>query len=88
MKKIQILLIALMVSAAPGAFAEILEVYNWKANPGQAQKMLTNMNESAKVHRALGAQVTINILDVGSENQVDYVIRFDDIKKWGALKTH
>ena len=34
MKKIQILLIALMVSAAPGAFAEILEVYNWKANPG------------------------------------------------------
>ena len=86
MKKIQILLIALMVSAAPVAFAEILEVYNWKANPGQAQKMLTNMNESAKVHRALGAQVTINILDVGSENQVDYVIRFDDIKKWGAFK--
>ena len=86
MKKIQILLMTLMVSATPVAFAEILEVYNWKANPGQAQKMLSVMNESAEIHRALGAQVTINLLDVGSENQVDYVVRFDDMKQWGSFK--
>ena len=86
MKRIQILLMTLMVSASPVAFAEILEVYNWKANPGQAQKMLSVMNESAEIHRALGAQVTINLLDVGSENQVDYVVRFDDMKQWGSFK--
>jgi hypothetical protein len=86
MKKIQILLITIMFSIAPSVYSEILEVYNWKANPGQVQKMLTNMNESAQIHRDLGAQVTINILDVGSENQIDYVVRFDDIIQWGAFK--
>ena len=86
MNKIKLLITILILTVSTLSFSEVLEVYNWKAIPGKAQSMLNTMNEAAEIHNELGAHVSINILDVGSENQVDYILRFDDIQKWGAFK--
>ena len=37
MKKIQYLFMVLILSISSITFAEVLEVYNWKANPGKNQ---------------------------------------------------
>ena len=86
MKKIQVLLIGSLLTISSVSFAEVLEVYNWKAIPGKAQQMLSTMNEAAEIHTALGATVGIYQLNVGSENQVDYVVRTDDQISWGKFK--
>ena len=86
MKKIQILLMAIMLVISANAFTEIVESYTWKAFPGKGQQMLNNMQEAAKIQTALGASVSINALNVGGANEVDYVIRVDDIQSWGELK--
>ena len=82
MKKIQILLMAFILIISANAFTEIVESYTWKAFPGKGQQMLSNMQEAAKIQTALGASVSINALNVGGANEVDYVIRVDDIQSW------
>ncbi len=76
--------LALVVSLS--AYSEVAEVYSYKANPGKGAAMIDNMVEAAAIQRALGAHVAINQLDVGSEQQIDYVIRFDSIEEWGDMK--
>ena len=86
MKKIQFLLISCLLSLPSVSYGEVLEVYNWKAFPGKGQQMLEIMSEAAEIHTALGATVGIYQLNVGSENQVDYVVRTDDLVSWGEFK--
>ena len=86
MKKIQILLITIMIAISSSAYAEVAEVYQWKADPGKSQQMLNNMVEAAEIHTELGATVGIYALNVGSQNLVDYVLRFDDNESWGVYK--
>ena len=56
------------------AFADVAEVYQWKAFPGKSQDMLVNMSKAAEIHRAEGAQVSINAHNIGSTQLVDYVV--------------
>ena len=86
MKKIKILLLGSLLALSSVSFGEVLEVYNWKVIPGKGQQMLNTMNEAAEIHSALGATVGIYQLNVGSENQVDYVVRTDDQASWGKFK--
>ena len=51
------------------SYSEIAEVYRWKANPGEGASMIETMVEAASIQREMGAHVTINQLDVGSQNQ-------------------
>tara|TARA_B100001173_G_C15807438_1_gene470431 strand:- start:62 stop:754 length:693 start_codon:yes stop_codon:yes gene_type:complete len=86
MKLIKIFITSLFLTISLSAKAEIAEVYSWKANPGQGADMIETMVEAATIQRDLGAHVTINQLDVGSQNQIDYVIRFDSMSEWGSYR--
>ena len=86
MKKIKFLLLALTLTLSFSAFSEILEVYQWKADPGKGQQMLNNMAEAAEIHTELGATVGIYQLNVGSQSLIDYILRFDDQVSWGEYK--
>ena len=67
------------------ANAEILEVYTWKPYPGKAGQLLLDMQEAASIHSGLGIGVSINALGVGTAQDLDYVLRFDDLESWGRL---
>ncbi|SVB48549.1 uncharacterized protein METZ01_LOCUS201403 [marine metagenome] len=84
MKKLTLLALILIFSQP--VFAEIVEVYRWKPYPGKANQLLSDMQEAATIHAAMGISVTINPLDIGSTQNVDYVMRFDDLDSWGRLR--
>jgi hypothetical protein len=86
MKLFKILLTSLLVTLPFLAKAEIAEVYSWKVNPGEGEAMIASMVKAASIQRALGATVTINQMDVGSQNQIDYVLRVDDATTWGKFR--
>ena len=86
MSKFHYLFISLILTISSMSYAEIVEVYTWKSFPGKGQQMLNNMEEAAEIQSSLGASVSINVLNVGSANEVDYVIRVDDMQSWGAIK--
>ena len=84
MKKV--VLVISMVLFTSSAFSEIVEVYRWKAYPGKAAQLLSDMQEAAQIHSDMGIAVQINQLGIGSTQNVDYVMRFDDLESWGRLK--
>ena len=84
MKKL--LLSIVILCSAQFASAEIVEVYRWKAFPGQGAELLAAAQEAASIHKAMGASVQINQLDIGSTQNMDYVLRYDDLSSWGRLK--
>ena len=59
MKKINSLMAALFVMLSPITFAEVLEVYSWKALPGKGSDLIQNMVEAAGIHTELGAVINI-----------------------------
>ena len=77
MKLMKIIFLVAFLNITMNVNSEIAEVYSYKANPGETAKMLEHMAEAAAIQREEGAHVTINSLDVGSQQQVDYVVRFD-----------
>jgi hypothetical protein len=86
MEKLRTLLLGLLVSFSLTSYAEVAEVYQWKAFPGKQQDMLMAMTKAAKIHRAEGAHVSINAHNIGSTQLVDYVLRWDDSKKYAQSK--
>ena len=52
-------LFALIFSFPFSATAEILEVYNWKANPGMAEKMYEIMAKAKTIQEDLGIEVDV-----------------------------
>ena len=84
--KFRNLIIATAITFSSVSFSEVAEVYSYKANPGETATMLEHMSEAAAIQRELGAHVAINSLDVGSQQQVDYVVRFDNTEEWGSIR--
>jgi hypothetical protein len=60
MKTIKIFLLTFIMFQSSANFADVGEVYQWKAFPGKTQQMLENMQEAAKIHEAEGAVVAID----------------------------
>ena len=75
----------LVVLAAQVSYGEILEIYTWKPYAGKAELMLSAMQEAAEIHSGLGIGVTISQLAQGTTQDMDYVLRYDDLESWGAL---
>ena len=48
--------------------------------------MLVNMSKAAEIHKAQGAQVSINAHNIGSTQLVDYVVRWDNSKDYAKGK--
>ena len=42
--------------------------------------------EAATIHSKLGIGVTINALGVGTSQNMDYLLRYDDLESYGRLK--
>ena len=71
---------------AQNSLGEILEVYTWKPFPGRSEQLLQTFEQAATIHSKLGIGVTINALGVGTSQNVDYVLRYDDLESYGRLK--
>ena len=82
----KILLLLLLTAFARHSAGEILEVYTWKPYPGKAEQLLQTFEEAAEIHSSLGIGVTINALGVGTSQDMDYVLRYDDLESYGRLK--
>ena len=80
------ILFSLILLFSSSSFAEIVEVYRWKAFPGKAAQLLSDMQKAAQIHSSMGISVQINQLGIGSTQNIDYVMRFDDLEAWGQLK--
>ena len=84
MKKILVLLF--LTAFARHSAGEILDVYSWKPYPGKAEQLGQTFEEAAEIHSSLGIGVTINALGVGTSQDMDYVLRYDDLESYGRLK--
>ena len=71
---------------AQNSLGEILEVYTWKPYPGRSEELLRTFEEAAAIHAKLGIGVTINALGLGTSQDMDYVLRYDDLESYGRLK--
>jgi hypothetical protein len=80
------ILTLLFLLSAQISYGEILEIYTWKPYPGRADQMLRDMNEAAEIHSDMGIGVTISALGLGTAQEIDYVLSYEDMKSWGQLK--
>ena len=83
-KALTVIIVAALMSSA--AFAEVVEVYRWKVFPGKDTETLALFEKSAAIHAGMGIPVQINRLNIGTTNQLDYVMRYDNVPSWGRLK--
>lgn len=83
MKKILLSIIFILCTQL--SYGEVIEVYTWKPYPGKAGQMLNAMREAAEIHSNSGIGVTISQLAQGTNQDIDYLLRFDDLDSWGAL---
>ena len=79
-------LFLLIILPSENSFAEIVEVYRWEVCLGKAPQLFTDMQEAAQIHNDMGISVQINQLGIGSTQNIDYLMRFDDLETWGRLK--
>tara|TARA_B100001013_G_scaffold325466_1_gene237527 strand:+ start:148 stop:840 length:693 start_codon:yes stop_codon:yes gene_type:complete len=87
MKRIKFLMASLILSLSTLSFAEVLEVYTWKAFSGEEERMLRAFSEAAEIHIAEGnVSVAIERLDMGSAGEYQYVMRWDNLADWGEYK--
>ncbi len=66
------------------SFAEMIEVYTWKAFPGKSAEMINTFTKAKGIHEEAAASVEIIQRMTGSTQEVDYVMRSDDATAWGA----
>ena len=87
MNKLKILLIGMFLSISTLTNAEVLEIYTWKANSGETQKMLDAFMDAKEIHESEGnVVVSIEQTDMGGTGEYQYTMRWDDLLQWGEYK--
>ncbi len=87
MNKIKILLVSLFLSCSYSMNSEVLEIYTWKANEGELDKMLDAFMEAKEIHESEGdVVVSIEQTDMGGTGEYQYTMRWDDLLQWGSYK--
>jgi len=87
MNKIKILLVSLFLSFSYSMNSEVLEIYTWKANEGELDKMLDAFMEAKEIHESEGdVVVSIEQTDMGGTGEYQYTMRWDDLLQWGSYK--
>ena len=79
-------IISIFLSISTVSFADVAEVYQWKAYPGKAQDMLVSMSKAAKISASDGGQVSIDVHNIGSTQLINYVVRWDNAKDYAKSK--
>mgnify|MGYP001389919377 CR=1 FL=1 len=57
MKKIKLLILGIILTLSTSTFADVAEVYTWKAFPGKTTDMMQSMARAAAIHESQGAKV-------------------------------
>lgn len=86
MKTIRLFITSILLSISMVSFAEVAEVFQWKAYPGKAQDMLVSMSKAAQIHASEGGQVSIDAHNIGSTQLINYIIRWDNSKDYAKSK--
>ena len=85
-KTIHLIVVSIFLSISTVSFADVVEVFQWKAFPGKAQEMLESMSKAAKIYASEGGQVSIDAHNIGSTQLINYVIRWDNSKDYAKSK--
>lgn len=85
-KTIHLIVVSIFLSISTVSFADVVEVFQWKAFPGKAQDMLESMSKAAKIYASEGGQVSIDAHNIGSTQLINYVIRWDNSKDYAKSK--
>ena len=85
-KTIHLIVLSIFLSISTVSFADVVEVFQWKAFPGKAQEMLESMSKAAKIYASEGGQVSIDAHNIGSTQLINYVIRWDNSKDYAKSK--
>ena len=85
-KTIHLIVVSIFLSISTVSFADVVEVFQWKAFPGKGQDMLESMSKAAKIHASEGGQVSIDAHNIGSTQLINYVIRWDNSKDYAKSK--
>ena len=85
-KTIHLIVLSIFLSISTVSFADVVEVFQWKAFPGKGQDMLESMSKAAKIHASEGGQVSIDAHNIGSTQLINYVIRWDNSKDYAKSK--
>ena len=87
MNKIKILIVSLFLGFSYSMNSEVLEIYTWKANEGELDKMLDAFMEAKEIHESEGdVVVSIEQTDMGGTGEYQYTMRWDDLLQWGSYK--
>ena len=78
MRNLKNILLSLIIAFSTSSFSEVAEVYQWKAFPGKSMEMMESMLKAAEIHEKQGANVAIDVHNVGSTQLVNYDLRWDD----------
>ena len=85
-KTIYLIVVSIFLSISTVSFADVVEVFQWKAFPGKGQDMLESMSKAAKIYASEGGQVSIDAHNIGSTQLINYVIRWDNSKDYARSK--
>ena len=85
-KTIHLIVVSIFLSISTVSFADVVEVFQWKAFPGKGQDMLESMSKAAKIYASEGGQVSIDAHNIGSTQLINYVIRWDNLKDYARSK--
>ena len=85
-KTIHLIVVSIFLSISTVSFADVVEVFQWKAFPGKGQDMLESMSKAAKIYASEGGQVSIDAHNIGSTQLINYVIRWDNSKDYAKSK--
>ena len=85
-KTIHLIVLSIFLSISTVSFADVVEVFQWKAFPGKGQDMLESMSKAAKIYASEGGQVSIDAHNIGSTQLINYVIRWDNSKDYARSK--
>ena len=84
MKNIKKIIVSFGLIISFNGFAEVLEIYTWKANEGELDKMLEGFMEAKAIHESEGSVVvSIEQTDIGATGEYQYTMRWDNLLQWG-----
>ena len=87
MKNIKKIIVSFGLIISFNGFAEVLEIYTWKANEGELDKMLEGFMEAKAIHESEGSVVvSIEQTDIGATGEYQYTMRWDNLLQWGQYK--
>jgi len=87
MRFLKLIFLCSVINFSLSTYAEVVEVFEWKANPGKNAELVQAFIEASQIHESEGAKVGIERFDVGGvQGAYKYILRWDSLEDWGSSK--